>query len=979
MYVFTGARDNTSRAHLFAAAALVGVLGSAGAARAGLALNLDASDLSKINSGTITDGQAVTAWGQQYGNTVAGGPLTATGAPVWNATGLNGLPTITLDGVDDSLSSSTLGSFINNDNWTVLFVANTNNTGQPSQTIFANPNGFTASGGGTSIRYRNNTNGWWFRNRDASGGGQQDAMTFPLIDYDNNPASPSLSGGRGEVALRGIAADGSRFLGYYNDAAPVLTPLDPGNTTLWDNSSPLYIGGRSVGNWFFNGNVSQVVAFDQQLTGADLSNVQQALSDKWSLGVNYGGDAAVGNLLLRGQQQQAPPPTTVADFATPRTKKPGQPGYGETIMRTLKSGRTSPNPPYDVFEAISTFGVTRLYWVYPRGNQQFVQDVVATGTIFGGAVSGGGMPDVPGGTTQLIGRDKDLNGNIVISHPEFISLPAYGDPASDAYRQVLLDNLKLIIDNGGTTVQFDDPGGAWVALLNKNSGGGYGDAAITKFAVFLDQNTTSQDRTSYGLPQDLTNFDYRDWVLNTQGGSDETQVRVLFEGFHREQTAETYAFLKTQINNYAGFYVPFSFNNNSTTNQTSFIVSLPEIDFWIGETSQEFGQAASGGPQNIYNKIKNAEALGMFQMFTGPNDGLDFIPTRNEFLGISRNVFAASYASGSMMLIPWDKFRKDTDRFFVTEAEFSDLTDLIGDNRALFNDHEEVFAVGTGLAPQFAAGLATEPARLNGAGVDVMLTVRAVPNDPDAPIVVHMVDFKFFNPDDTITVDLHNELFGWNPDLKMYARLMLLGQAPIWVSGILGLDGYTTFKIPQLTPYGLLVVPGLIPGDMNNDRGYTTADIDLLQLAVDDPAAFAAMYPGVDAATVGDTNGDGALDSLDIDYLVVQILRTQFGDLDGDGFVGINDLNVVLGAWNQGVTPGDWTLGDPSGDGFVGIEDLNTVLGNWNAGTPPDTRQVIPETNTLILFSGGVWMMIYAHPRHCRTTAKCFVRTLEHT
>ena len=58
------------------------------------------------------------------------------------------------------------------------------------------------------------------------------------------------------------------------------------------------------------------------------------------------------------------------------------------------------------------------------------------------------------------------------------------------------------------------------------------------------------------------------------------------------------------------------------------------------------------------------------------------------------------------------------------------------------------------------------------------------------------------------------------------------------------------------------------------------------------------------------------------------------GDLDGDGFVGITDLNLLLGSWNQNVPPGN-PLADPSGDGFVGIEDLNFVLGGWNAGTPP--------------------------------------------
>ncbi|GAB4190928.1 MAG: hypothetical protein Kow00105_05130 [Phycisphaeraceae bacterium] len=66
--------------------------------------------------------------------------------------------------------------------------------------------------------------------------------------------------------------------------------------------------------------------------------------------------------------------------------------------------------------------------------------------------------------------------------------------------------------------------------------------------------------------------------------------------------------------------------------------------------------------------------------------------------------------------------------------------------------------------------------------------------------------------------------------------------------------------------------------------------------------------------------------------------QTIAGDLDGDGFVGIADLNIVLGNWNQNVTAGSLAEGDPSGDGFVGIEDLNTVLGNWNAGTSPATQ-----------------------------------------
>ena len=75
------------------------------------------------------------------------------------------------------------------------------------------------------------------------------------------------------------------------------------------------------------------------------------------------------------------------------------------------------------------------------------------------------------------------------------------------------------------------------------------------------------------------------------------------------------------------------------------------------------------------------------------------------------------------------------------------------------------------------------------------------------------------------------------------------------------------------------------------------------------------------------------------------------GDLDGDGFVGINDLNLVLANWNQNVLSGLRLKGDTTSDGFVGIDDLNLILGNWNQGSPPNQQLSIPEPATLPLMA----------------------------
>ncbi len=79
------------------------------------------------------------------------------------------------------------------------------------------------------------------------------------------------------------------------------------------------------------------------------------------------------------------------------------------------------------------------------------------------------------------------------------------------------------------------------------------------------------------------------------------------------------------------------------------------------------------------------------------------------------------------------------------------------------------------------------------------------------------------------------------------------------------------------------------------------------------------------------------------------------GDLNSDGFVGLDDLDIILNNWNQTIPPGD-DRADVSGaggepDGFVGLDDLDVVLNNWNAGTPPTAA--VPEPGALSLLAAG--------------------------
>ncbi len=84
--------------------------------------------------------------------------------------------------------------------------------------------------------------------------------------------------------------------------------------------------------------------------------------------------------------------------------------------------------------------------------------------------------------------------------------------------------------------------------------------------------------------------------------------------------------------------------------------------------------------------------------------------------------------------------------------------------------------------------------------------------------------------------------------------------------------------------------------------------------------------------------------------IVAEPLAALQGDINNDGFVGLDDLDIILQNWNQSVPIGDKSQGDIAGigDGYIGLEDLDVLLTNWNAGTPPtQSTTPIPEPTTL--------------------------------
>ena len=58
------------------------------------------------------------------------------------------------------------------------------------------------------------------------------------------------------------------------------------------------------------------------------------------------------------------------------------------------------------------------------------------------------------------------------------------------------------------------------------------------------------------------------------------------------------------------------------------------------------------------------------------------------------------------------------------------------------------------------------------------------------------------------------------------------------------------------------------------------------------------------------------------------------GDLNADGAVNSDDLDIVRANWGRAVDAGSLLDGDPTGDGRVNSDDLDVVRANWGQTAP---------------------------------------------
>jgi hypothetical protein len=107
-------------------------------------------------------------------------------------------------------------------------------------------------------------------------------------------------------------------------------------------------------------------------------------------------------------------------------------------------------------------------------------------------------------------------------------------------------------------------------------------------------------------------------------------------------------------------------------------------------------------------------------------------------------------------------------------------------------------------------------------------------------------------------------------------------------------------------------------GDVNGDGQINSADIDRLFLALAQQETQSAF----------DANGDGHINRGDVDYVVADVFHTWYGDADLSGVVDGVDFNAWYTRRFTSGASASWATGDFNGDNSVDVRDFNLWYAN---------------------------------------------------
>ena len=470
------------------------------------------------------------------------------------------------------------------------------------------------------------------------------------------------------------------------------------------------------------------------------------------------------------------PDATFSQIAQPSGFTPEMPKLSDVCMRLFSIDRPDV-PPERILDAGSDFHITRGVWSYIE-DKSFIERVRAKGWEFQGSLC------MTITDSALALRDREGN-------------PIRANVLRDGKRKLLRDSSGNVLDDGKSPFRAD--------LANPE----FRRLYIERANRLVDLGVTSFQRDD----PDEGHFEWGDQGGGAEGRREAIPDADLLE-FHR--------WARTEIEQHAGRKLTFSVNcyDNSPFMQV-FDYRMAEVRFRTMDATKSVIS-----PQRVRKLALEARREKKLFMLTGQED----LPAEDY-----RWVWATSYASGNLYIVPWDQFQNvvldpvtmlpriptnKLPRIFIEPEKFADLTGFVRANAEYLDGYEEA-AVG-GFDLQDKRFVDDAPLRIEGGSGKLSAFLRAKPGEADAPVVIHLVEreqgatstlrlptAKFFGANE-ITVTLREPL-PYDTALhaqaekdKNYRSLVRETTLTTTTEG-----AWTLVSVPALNPWGILVVEKL--------------------------------------------------------------------------------------------------------------------------------------------------------------------------
>ncbi|MES2307601.1 MAG: hypothetical protein V4507_01970 [Verrucomicrobiota bacterium] len=514
----------------------------------------------------------------------------------------------------------------------------------------------------------------------------------------------------------------------------------------------------------------------------------------------------------------------LADEVLDRPYSKDLPPLSSVIIRGV-APRYEGKDPHPTLKALRDFHVTRLQWIYSL-TPDFIKQVKEMG-ITVSAAAGTNLSDAGIDTSDPKWQDrysiKDLNGKTTTA----TWMRAWKVPGlwycvnNPEARSAAAKRLASMAAMGVLDIQRDDPIGNVKPAIQW--GACYCPHCMEQFRSYLQANVHDDDFLKKNNIASLENFDYRAYLLENHAPVGDAfekyrggELKKLFVEFQAESTVNFHRWWRAEVDKAAGRHVPVSANIAH-----EYLTPISKcFDFYVAELDDE-----SNRLEILHEISRTVSNLGRTQILTMPElrkkevDAYPDLHLPPEWIQKIRHAISMSFCVGMNIEAPWDAYvsAPTAPRYFGEPADYSDLFAMVRAVPHLLEGYQEAAATGGALYKDQILSGKQQPVTIWPLFSRVGAFTRVMPGNPDAPIVIHLMDWRAQCEPFTISLNpqmlfkgrsfsvtlitpkpydknLHEKAFA----SKEYQNLV--NQTP------LGDEFSTTFSIPQLNPWGILVL-----------------------------------------------------------------------------------------------------------------------------------------------------------------------------